>query len=118
MHGRDIPVAAFLIRASLRRLRSVLDIRRETFVIDTGTRDNRVVSLPCSAKANRNRGPEGDPSDVIGLAVDFSFTGITGNAPAQGVTIDSFDMSPAESWMEDVACKPVICRGEVARWQA
>ena len=34
-----------------------------------------------------------------------------------GVVIDSLDMFPVESCMGDVAWEPIICRGEVVRWE-
>ena len=91
-----------------------MDIRRETFTIAGGSRDNRAGSFTCSDKAIFNRGLEGDPSDATGLGVDLSFAVISGNPPAQGVAIESsVGISPAESCMGDVTWEPIICRQEV-----
>ena len=98
-----------------------MDGRRGTFTIDTGPRDNRVLSyFVFSCIATRNRGLDGEPSvrDSIGLGVgvDLKFVGMTGNSPGQGVGISCrmswLDMSPVETRVGDVTQEePIISRG-------
>ena len=117
MHdGRYIPVTAAFLSESFRRFRSDLDGRRGTFTIDTGARDNRVLSyFVFSCIAKRNRGFDGEPS-TRDSSVDLLFAGMIGNSPGQGVGIScrfsSFDRSPAGTCVGDVTWEePIISRG-------